>query len=177
MNTASGCWLTAKRVFDISSVGIYTMMAAGYVNPDKFFTAAAGSVMVSPYLSASSAILGGVSLLTNAGQIVTALCGRDDPNDTPLVTDLRSKFSKAASRFAIQETLASISTGLASLSLLHYSHGASGDGVMALPLGIALSIAGITVGWHAHRNADRMSVYEKAIESELRKPSAPPPAP
>jgi hypothetical protein len=173
VNTASGYTLGAKRVFDAANIAIYGALAAGFLVPGPLGEIAVIGAILSPYLSVSSAVLGGTSLATNAGRITTALRGSDGANDTALVTDLRAKFSKAASKFAIQETLASASMALAAASLFDFWHKAFSNGEKGFPLGIALMATGITLGWRAHRNAEKMSVYEKAIENELRKPSAP----
>jgi hypothetical protein len=128
-------------------------------------------------LSAASAFLGFGSLVANAGRIADARRGRfTGQDDTGRVLDLKTKFSKAASAFSIKQALSSVAMILSASTLGNYlSKGLGGGGETAteLALGVAFAAAGIGLGWQAHKNAEKMSVYEAFIAREQQKPSAP----
>ncbi len=182
VNSSVGYTLSIKRAFDVASVGVYGLLGAGLLAPGGAIGEAAYlGVKAAPYLMLGAVVTSAVSLAANSREIVSALRGDPHHSSAPAekaesatLSDLRTKFSTAARKFALQETVSGISMALASTAMFSFLKDAfaGGTGEAFYPT-VAFTVAGVVFGWRAHRDADHMNVYAKGIENEIRKPSAP----
>jgi hypothetical protein len=165
VNANAGTLAGVKKATDV----ITPLVQAGtFAGAPGLFT----GLVLGPVLPALSAAFGFAS---TGGKAMKLGLGKPDSSDNDTAAGYRAAFKEAAQGCVIKQGASSL---LMTLSSAAYFTGIGGfpnslDGA-GIAVALVTSSCAAVLGWKAHKDAERMSVYEAALKNERKMT---PPAP